>query len=49
MQCMDKQPFLTWHCRLGHINGKAIRSMVMSGKVTGMEIGDPLENLVNGI
>jgi len=39
MQCTDKQPFLTWHCRLGHVNGKTIRSM--PEKVTGMEIGDP--------
>ena len=43
MQCIDKQPFLTWHCRLGHINGRAIRSMTASGKVTGMEIGDPVQ------
>lgn len=42
MQCVDKQPFITWHCRLGHINGRAIRSMAASGKVTGMEIGDPV-------
>jgi len=39
MQCTDKQPFLIWHCRLGHVNGKTIRSM--PEKVTGMEIGDP--------
>jgi len=39
IQCTDKQLFLTWHCRLGHVNGKTIRSMPQ--KVTGMEIGDP--------
>ena len=44
MQCVDKQPFITWHCRLGHINGRAIRSMAASGKVTGMVIGDPIQN-----
>lgn len=44
MQCVNKQPFITWHCRLGHINGRAIRSMAASGKVTGMEIGDPIQN-----
>ena len=41
MQCIDRQPFLVWHCRLGHINGRTIRAMASSGKVTGMEIGDP--------
>jgi len=39
MQCTDKQPFLTWYCRLGYVNGKTIRSILE--KVTGMEIGDP--------
>ena len=45
MQCTDRQPFLTWHCHLGHINGRAIRSMATSGKVSGMEIGDPQANI----
>jgi len=43
IQCTDKQPFLTWHCRLGHVNGKTIRSM--PEKVTGIEIGDPTTKL----
>ena len=41
IQCVDRQPFMVWHCRLGHINGRTIRAMASSGKVTGMEIGDP--------
>ena len=41
MQCIDRQPVLVWHCRLGHINGRTIRAMASSGKVTRMEIGDP--------
>jgi len=39
MQYTDKQPFLTWHCRLRHVNGKTIRSM--PEKVIEIEIGDP--------
>ena len=39
MQCTDKPPFTTWHCQLGYINGRTIRSM--TSKVTGMIIGDP--------
>jgi len=38
MQCTDKQPFLIWHCRLGHVNRKTIRSM--PEKVMRIEIGD---------
>lgn len=40
LQCVDRQPFLIWHYRLGHFNSRTIISMV--DKVIGIEIGDPI-------
>ncbi|MCU1500499.1 MAG: uncharacterized protein JWM47_4452, partial [Acidimicrobiales bacterium] len=38
-QCTDKQTAAIWHKRLGHLNGRTIKSMI--NKVTGLEIGEP--------
>jgi len=38
-QCIDRQTLQTWHKRLGHLNSRAIRSLIPM--VTGIKISDP--------
>ena len=38
-QCVDTQTLQTWHKSLGHLNSRAVTSLVPI--VTGMNIGDP--------